>query len=284
MNRIGAYGELSETAGAGNRVYRLTALQQGMLGNSVFREGSGIDIEQLVATLHEPLEIPRLAQAWQAVVDRHEALRAEFRWQGVDWPGQSFHDHVPVEIEEYDLRGLGELAQEQGFSAYLADDRQCGFDLSRPPLFRLACFRIAAEEYRLVWSFHHILIDGRSIRIVLEEVFDCYEALGCPGDWAPSALLPILRFPGLAAKQRPCGGGALLARCSARLCGPGAAAHRPRGRSRPGGSAVGPTPPGEVRGPLSGLLDCRTSRFRPPPRRVGEHHRAGSLGAAAEPL
>ena len=194
MNRIGAHGELSETAGAGNRVYRLTALQQGMLGNSVFREGSGIDIEQLVATLHEPLEIPRLAQAWQAVVDRHEALRAKFRWQGVDWPGQSFHDHVPVEIEEYDLRGLGELAQEQGFSAYLADDRQRGFDLSRPPLFRLACLRIAAEEYRLVWSFHHILIDGRSIRIVLEEVFDCYEALGCPGDWAPSAPRPYSDF------------------------------------------------------------------------------------------
>src|SRR5205807_1071683 len=42
---------------------------------------------------------------------------------------------------------------------------------------RLNLFRTAESEYRLVWSFHHAILDGRSFVIVLKEVFAFYKAL-----------------------------------------------------------------------------------------------------------
>jgi amino acid adenylation domain-containing protein len=176
MNHIPDTGEPIGSPWAGRPAYGLTPLQEGMLFNRLLRGGTGVDIEQLVCTLHERIEIAHLARAWQEVTDRHQALRAGFRWQGIDRPAQAFLDSVPIGIDEYDLRGLGQREQAERLAAYLAEDRGRGFDLTRPPLFRLACFRMAADDFRMVWSFHHIIIDGRSIRIVLEEVFAIYEA------------------------------------------------------------------------------------------------------------
>jgi NRPS condensation-like uncharacterized protein len=136
----------------------------------------------MVCTLRERVEVPRLARAWRAVADRHQALRAEFHWRGLDRPAQVFLDSVPVVIDESDWRGLGGQAQDERLSGYLAEDRARGFDLARPPLFRLACFRMEAERYEFVWSLPHIIADGRSMRMVLEEVFDAYESPGHLGE------------------------------------------------------------------------------------------------------
>jgi len=175
MNHNRDASELFGAASAGRPAYRLAPLQEGMLYNNLLRGGTGVDIQQLVAALHERLEIPRMARAWQEATDRHQALRAGFRWQGLDRPVQAFRDSVAIGIEEHDLRGLGERGQAERLAAYLAEDRGRGFDLTRPPLFRLACFRMAAEDFRLVWSFHHII--PRAVRI---ETFP-----GSPGSCYP---------------------------------------------------------------------------------------------------
>ena len=59
----------------------------------------------------------------------------------------------------------------------LQDDRRRGFDLARPPLLRLALHRLKDDHYQFVWTSHHILIDGRSRQILLEELFAIYDAL-----------------------------------------------------------------------------------------------------------
>jgi amino acid adenylation domain-containing protein len=176
MNRDRPSLEVLKPAFAKGSEYHLAPLQEGMLCNYLLR-GEGVDVQQLVMTLREPLELPLLARAWQAVTDRHQALRVSFRWHGLDRPVQAFRDSLAIGIEESDLRNIDQCEQRARLSAYLAADRQKGFDLSNPPLSRLTCFQTAKEEYELIWSFHHIMIDGRSIRIVLEEVFRTYDAL-----------------------------------------------------------------------------------------------------------
>ncbi|GAC1305604.1 MAG: hypothetical protein NVSMB21_07430 [Vulcanimicrobiaceae bacterium] len=59
---------------------------------------------------------------------------------------------------------------------FLRDDRREGVALDRAPLFRLALFRTGACEYALVWTVHHILVDGRSISTILRDVFERYDA------------------------------------------------------------------------------------------------------------
>ena len=73
----------------------------------------------------------------------------------------------------------GDLAPDEHknrLSAFLSADRKRGFDLSVAPVMRLTLIRSADESLVLVWTFHHSLLDGRSIAIVLREAFTLYQA------------------------------------------------------------------------------------------------------------
>jgi non-ribosomal peptide synthetase component F len=61
--------------------------------------------------------------------------------------------------------------------AFLSADRRRGFALAEAPLSRLALIRVGASEHWLVWSHHHLLLDGWSLPILLGEVFEDYAAL-----------------------------------------------------------------------------------------------------------
>ncbi len=99
-------------------------------------------------------------------------LRTSFKSEGLARPLQRVHRAVRVAIERHDP---GEA------ESYLQTDRRRGFDLREVPLMRLALFHFDGNDYRLVWSLHHILMDGRSFVIVLREVFRFYNAL-CRGE------------------------------------------------------------------------------------------------------
>jgi natural product biosynthesis luciferase-like monooxygenase protein len=158
--------------------YGLTPVQLGMLFNRVHAGGSGVDIEQMIATLREPLDVANLRRAWQATVAQHATLRTRFRWEEVSAPLQEVLENVDLPFLETDLRSLSAEHQTSAINTFLKEDRVRGIDLAQAPLFRLHLFRIAAEESRLVWTFPHILLDGGSFPAVVKEVFVAYEAFG----------------------------------------------------------------------------------------------------------
>jgi non-ribosomal peptide synthetase component F len=147
-------------------------MQSGMLFHAVSDRHSGVDIEQVVATLHEPLDEARFIHAWQRVTDRHPILRTRFRWE--DIPAQEVLAHVHIPVECFDWRTLGEGDRRQRLESFIEADRTHGFDLDRAPLMRLALMRAADCEHWLLWTFHHALLDGRSFPLVLREVFAFY--------------------------------------------------------------------------------------------------------------
>ena len=63
----------------------------------------------------------------------------------------------------------------------MSADRKRGFELSVPPVMRLTLVRTAEGILTVVWTFHHILLDARSIFVVLREAFEIYEAWRCGG-------------------------------------------------------------------------------------------------------
>ncbi len=146
-------------------------MQQGMLFHSLYAPQSGVYIQQLICALPENLNVSAFERAWQRVVKRHPVLRASFRWEGLDEPLQEVHQHVRLPVAEQDWRGLSARQQENRLEAYLQADRQRGFKLTEAPLMRLALFRVAAADYRLIWTSHHTLLDGRSRLLVLKELF-----------------------------------------------------------------------------------------------------------------
>ena len=156
--------------------YPLSPMQQGMLFHSLYARDPGVNIEQVIYSLHEDLNAPAFMRAWQQVVDRHAILRSSFRWEGVDEPLQEVHAPVAIEWRRGDLSGLPEGEQKKRIETFLRDDRQRGFDLKEKSLMRLALFRTGKADFEFIWTFHHAIVDGRSLIIILNEVFAYYAA------------------------------------------------------------------------------------------------------------
>ncbi|HET6546397.1 MAG TPA: amino acid adenylation domain-containing protein [Rhodanobacteraceae bacterium] len=156
--------------------YELSPMQEGMLFHAMSERGRGIDIEQIVITLHEAFDLQRFRQAWHRLMQRHTILRTRFRWEDVERPRQEVVADVELPVTQADWRELPAAVAEQRFAAQLTVDRHADFDLSCAPLMRLFVTQFAADHWRVLWTFHHALLDGRSFAVVLRELFALYDA------------------------------------------------------------------------------------------------------------
>ncbi|HEX9669309.1 MAG TPA: amino acid adenylation domain-containing protein [Thermoanaerobaculia bacterium] len=156
-------------------IYGLSPLQQGILFHTLYDAAAAEYFEQLAFPLEGRLDPQALERAWRTVVDRHPVLRTVFVWEGLDQPQQVVYRQVELPIEHHDWSDLAAAAQEQRLAALLAEDRRRGFDL-RAPLLRVILIRLGGARHQLVWSHHHLLLDGWSVSLVLGEVFALYRA------------------------------------------------------------------------------------------------------------
>jgi amino acid adenylation domain-containing protein/non-ribosomal peptide synthase protein (TIGR01720 family) len=169
--------ELLQTRKGVADLFHLSPMQQGMLFHSLYTPNTDVYIGQFSCALQGDLDADALAAAWQQTIDRHEVLRSSFVWEKLDEPLQLIHTDVSVPLEQYDWRGRAGDEQAGRWEAFLAGERRRGFNLSTPPLMRLALVRLGRDAYRFVWTHHHLLLDGWSGALLLREVFDAYEAL-----------------------------------------------------------------------------------------------------------
>ncbi len=90
---------------------------------------------------------------------------------------------------------------ESDFEDWLAGDRQRGFDLSRPPLIRVTLIRRPGARWRVVWSFHHLILDGWSWPLLLQELFELYDAHRRQRESPESFRLPFRAYVSWLAAQ-----------------------------------------------------------------------------------
>src|SRR5262249_38830247 len=165
-------------------IYPLSPMQEGMLFHKVYAPESSEYLTQLSFTINEELDLVSLEQAWQRIAERHQILRTGFVWEELERPLQVVHrlGRVPFEVEDW--REFSESEQKERLMICLEEDRKIGFDLKKAPLMRVKVLRMADQSYHLIWSHHHILLDGWSLQIVIKEVFNLYEALSERSDLA----------------------------------------------------------------------------------------------------
>lgn len=157
-------------------IYPASRQQKGMLFETLSAAQPGIHMERLAGRLAGPLDLAAFERAWQRVAARHSVLRTAFAWKGQEEPLQVVVERIKLQLEVQDLRGLPAGEQEAALGHYLAADLAQGFDMSKPPLMRLALFRTGEAEHRLVWTHHHVLMDGWCRPLVVGEVMSFYQA------------------------------------------------------------------------------------------------------------
>ncbi|GLZ28595.1 hypothetical protein Lesp02_07850 [Lentzea sp. NBRC 105346] len=120
-------------------VYPLTPLQTGMVFHSLLDENAYVD--RLEVVIHGVTDAEEFRAAWQRVIARNPVLRTSIVWEGVD---------EPVQVVR----------------------------AGQSPLLKIDVTEIDANTVRLVWSTHHVLLDGWSVAQVFAEV--CAEYRGEP--------------------------------------------------------------------------------------------------------
>jgi NRPS condensation-like uncharacterized protein len=157
-------------------IYALSPLQHGILFHTLYAPGSGEYFEQFCCPLEGRLDADAFERAWQQVVDRHPALRTAFVWEKLGKPVQVVHQSLKLPVERLDWRDLAEGEQRRRLGDVLEADRERGFELTRAPLMRLTLIRTGEARHELVWSFHHLLLDGWSASLAMSEVLAFYRA------------------------------------------------------------------------------------------------------------
>src|SRR5258708_10225089 len=171
-------------------LYELSPLQQGILFHSLAAEDPGAYLITVSYAFRGDLELPLFERAWQETVDANPVLRTSFHWEDVNKPRWVVHRGVRIAFEELDGRDVEEEEQGERMAALLERERTRGLSLSQAPLMRLAFIRGGADRYRLVWTFHHVVLEGWSAAVLLREVFFRYRALRLGEDVEPEPRRP----------------------------------------------------------------------------------------------
>ena len=122
--------------------YPLSPLQTGMLYHTLKEPGSGVDIEQILFTLREPLALPVWERAWTALLQRYDILRSRFQWEDVDAPMQIVEPDVPVQIVVEEWTHTSAEERVKRLHELLRADRATDFNMAEVPLMRFRCIRL----------------------------------------------------------------------------------------------------------------------------------------------
>ncbi len=179
--------QLQQRYGVMEDIYPLTYTQEGMLFHSMAGQGSALYHEQLCFTLFhkhtfDGVDITRLQQAWQQAVTYYPILRSHFEMSLAGEPLQIVMPQQELDWRQHDLRLHNPSDAEQYRQNLLAADLAEEFIPGHGALFRITVLQLPDEQIQLLFSHHHAILDGWSVRLLLTTVESFY--------YRPADILP----------------------------------------------------------------------------------------------
>ncbi|WP_436838155.1 amino acid adenylation domain-containing protein, partial [Nocardia amamiensis] len=168
-----------QTYPALTEVWPLSPLQSGLLFHALMTQ-STVDVYtmQAVVDLGGTLDAARLRAAAQGIIDRYPNLRTAFVTDSDGQAVQVVLDRVEAPWREVDLTELPAEQRNAELKRQVAAERATHFDMATPPLMRFTLFRSDAEQWHLVITTHHILLDGWSMPLLMRDMLVLYAVRG----------------------------------------------------------------------------------------------------------
>ncbi|QUH28820.1 non-ribosomal peptide synthetase [Vallitalea guaymasensis] len=159
------------------KIYSLTPMQEGMLFHAMNGTSSSVYFEQILFHLEGQLDIEILQESFNILLERYEILRTAIVYDKIDKPKQVVLAKRASDILFKDISDLDEKDRVDYIEEFKKDDIKRGFDLTKDTLIRMSVIKKDGNSYGLVLSFHHIIMDGWCLAIVIKELFEIYVAL-----------------------------------------------------------------------------------------------------------
>ncbi|SJZ86645.1 non-ribosomal peptide synthase domain TIGR01720/amino acid adenylation domain-containing protein, partial [Chitinophaga eiseniae] len=158
-------------------VYPLSPMQEGMLFHTLYDNHADHYFEQISYILHGRPDIQAVEQTLNALIARYDILRTVFLYEGYD---RALQVVLKERAADFTFLDLQEACAAEGeaivVARYREQDKQRQFVLDRDTLLRLTVVQVAPEKYRFIWSFHHILMDGWCMGLLIHDFNELYEA------------------------------------------------------------------------------------------------------------
>ncbi|EOH98218.1 amino acid adenylation domain-containing protein [Enterococcus haemoperoxidus ATCC BAA-382] len=156
------------------KIYPLTPLQEGLLFHEQEKSTSSAYLVQAIYELGA-IKTLEFKQALDLLVQKHSALRTNIIYKNVRIPRQVIHKKAICDVEMIDLTEC--TATKETLQKIEQENIQRGFDLQFDPLFRIKIIKIAVNSYKMLMSFHHIILDGWCNSILLNDLQEFYQRL-----------------------------------------------------------------------------------------------------------
>ncbi len=176
------------------KVYALTPMQEGMLYHALLDPHSSSYFTQLELRIHGSFQLELFEKSVNELIRTYDILRTVFVHQQLQKPRQVVLAERKTKVHYEDISQLDEARQTEYIERYKRSVQQQGFHLAKDILFKAAVFRLSEKELYLVWSNHHIVMDGWSMGVLMKSLFQNYEALRTgrpPGEARANLTLTI---------------------------------------------------------------------------------------------
>ncbi len=157
-------------------VYKLSPIQEGMLFHSLYDKDSSAYLEQLVVDFISGIDIDTVKSSWSYVLNNHSILRSAFFHKELSIPVQCVYKEIDVPLTELDYTVYSISEQDEKIASFLENDRQSGFSFDEVPLIRITLIKRSESSYKMIFTNHHILVDGWSMSIIFGEFLEAYKS------------------------------------------------------------------------------------------------------------
>lgn len=158
-------------------MYPLTPMQEGMLFHSLLEKNDKAYFQQAIFNINGSLDIELFNESFNALLERYDILRTVFISEQVEQPLQVVLKERKMTVEFQDLSSMDRVSQNSCIEDYAKKDMEKGFDLSKDVLMRVSLLKLGINVHKVIWSFHHIIMDGWCLAILIKDYFLIYEAL-----------------------------------------------------------------------------------------------------------
>ncbi len=158
-------------------ICRLTPLQEGMLFHSLLDGASTAYLELTRYHLSGPFDLDAFRSTWQRLISRHEILRSAFLHKNTPEPVMVVLKERALDLTFHDLSQWPTERQEAELEACAEREGARVFDLSSDSLMRFAVFQLGQDSHEVIWTYHHIILDGWSLGVIQQEFWDIYRGI-----------------------------------------------------------------------------------------------------------
>ena len=152
-----------------DKIYPLSPMQEGLLFRSLYTSSDQYLVQEILH-LSFTLQVELFKQSWQKVIEQYDILRTGFLWDGIKKPIQFVLKSIIIPFKEINLS----LDFDNQFKNLIDADREELFDLTVPPIFRVTVIQKSFEDFYIIWSRHHILLDGWCSNTIISQVLLVY--------------------------------------------------------------------------------------------------------------